>query len=110
MVLEDSDLRALFDATAVLAADPVPTFDVVLDLLRSLIPSDSASFNDMTLAAGDFRHVIVPPDLEPLAARLAPAYERLASQHPLIAASIDRPQGGALRFCDAPGGDRVIET
>ncbi|MDE0805343.1 MAG: LuxR C-terminal-related transcriptional regulator, partial [Acidimicrobiales bacterium] len=38
------------------------------------------------------------------------AYERLASQHPLIAASMDRPPGGALRFCDAPGGDRVIET
>lgn len=110
MALDDSDLRALFDATAVLAADPVPRFDVVLDLLRSLIRCDSASFNDMTLATGDFRHVIIPSDLEPLAARLAPVYERLASQHPLIAESLDQPHVGALRFCDVPDGDRVTET
>ncbi|WP_436793917.1 response regulator transcription factor [Actinospongicola halichondriae] len=110
MTLDDSDLRALFDATAVLAGDPVPGFDVVLELLRSLISCDSASFNDMTFATGDFRYVIVPPALEPLATRLAPVYARLASQHPLIAASMEQPHAGALRFCDVPGGDRVTET
>lgn len=110
VALDDSDLRALFAATAVLAEDPVPTFDVVLELLLSLIPSDSASFNDMTFATGDFRHVIVPSELEPLAQRLAPAYERFASQHPLIAAALDRPMAGALRFCDVPGGEQVTST
>ena len=110
MALDEFDLRALFDATAVLAGDPVPRFEEVLELLRSLVPSDSASFNDMTFASGDFRHVIVPSDFEPLARRLAPMYERFAPQHPLIAVNLVRPHVGALRFCDTPAGARVTDT
>ena len=110
-VLDDADMRAVLDTTAVLAADPTPGIETVLELLRTRIPCTSASFNDMTLAAGDYRYVIVPPDQEDLAARLKPVYDRLAaSQHPLIGAALLRPTSGAMRFCDVPGGDSFTET
>lgn len=111
-VLDDADLRAVLEAAAFLATDPTPAVDDVLGLLRSLIPCVSASFNDMTLAAGDFRYVIVPPDHERLAARLKPVYDRLAgTQHPLISAALlQTSAGGALRFCDVPGGASFTET
>ena len=65
----------------------------------------------MTLAAGDYRYVIVPPDEEDLAAELKPVYDRLAaSQHPLIGAALLQPTTGAIRFCDVPGGDSFTET
>ncbi len=73
LVLADADVREVLDATTALAAEPAPEINAVLELIRSLVPSRSATFNDMTLAAGDFRYVIVPPDHEGLAARLKPA-------------------------------------
>jgi len=82
----------------------------VLSLLRSLIPCTSASFNDMAMASGDFRYLIVPPDNEALAAELKPHYDRFAHQHPLIAEAMRRPGCGALRFCDVPGGDSFTDT
>lgn len=109
MDLDDDDIRDLLEASALLAADPVPTFEVVLDLIRSLIPCTSVSFNDMTLATGDFRYVIVPADQEPIAARLKPVYDRLAHQHPLIMSAQMTPASGALRFCDVVG-PPVTET
>ena len=110
-MLDDADLRSALEATAILAAHPTPGIEVVLELLRELIPSTSASFNDMTLEAGDYRYVIVPPDQEELAARLKPVYNRLAaSQHPLIGAALLRPDSGAIRFRDVPGGDSFTDT
>jgi DNA-binding CsgD family transcriptional regulator len=109
--LDDADLRAVLAATTTLVTEPVPSIEAVLDLIRSLIPCTSASFNDMTLAAGDFRYLIVPPDQEDLAARLKPVYDRLApSQHPLIGAALLAPISGALRFCDVPGGATFTRT
>ena len=110
MALDDSDLRSVLDATAALVADPPISIETVLDLLRSLIPSASASFNDMAMASGDFRYLIVPPDDEALARRLKPAYDRFAHQHPLIIEARRRPGCGTLRLCDTPGGDRFTES
>jgi DNA-binding CsgD family transcriptional regulator len=110
MALDDTDIRAVFDATTVLISDPVPPIESVLDLLRSLIPCSSASFNDMAFVSGDFRYTIVPPDDEALAERLKPEYDRYAHQHPLIAQAQLRPGGGAIRFCDVPCGDAVTDT
>lgn len=110
MLLDDSDLRSVLEVAAVLASEPVPGVDVALELLRSLIPCASASFNDMALASGDFRYAIVPPDEEELAERLKPVYDRLAHQHPLIAEAQQRPVGGALRLCDVAGGEQFTET
>jgi DNA-binding CsgD family transcriptional regulator len=53
---------------------------------------------------------VLATDEEELAARLKPVYDRLAHQHPLIAAAQSHPIGGALRFCDVPGGDGFTET
>ena len=110
-VLDDADLRAVLETTAVLAADPRPGIEATLELVRSLIECTSASFNDMTLAAGDFRYVIVPPDEEETALRLKPVYDRLApTQHPLIGAALVSPIRGALRFCDVPAGATFTDT
>ena len=110
-VLVDDDLRAVLEATAVLAADPSPDIEATLELVRSLIACTSASFNDMALATGDFRYVIVPPDHDELARRLKPVYDRLAgTQHPLIAAALLSSTSGALRFCDVPGGTTFTDT
>ena len=110
MPLDHTDTSAVLDATTVLAADPVPSIIEVLELLRTLIPCVSASFNDMAMAAGDFRYVIVPPDDEPLAEQLKPEYDRFAHQHPLIVHAQSQPLCGAVRFCDVPGGDLLTET
>ena len=110
-VLDDRDVRAVLDAAGVLVAQPPPGVEAALELVRSLIPCTSASFNDMSLAAGDYRYVIVPPDQEDLAIRLKPVYDRLAgSQHPLIGAALLEPAAGALRFCDVPSGSTFTET
>ncbi len=110
MVLDDSDVHAVLDAATLLADDPAPAIETVLELLSSLIPCASASFNDMTLATGDYRYAIVPADDAALAAALKPVYDRLAHQHPLIMAAQLRPTGGALRFCDVPNGDQFPDT
>ncbi len=110
MPLDHTDTRVALEITTALAADPPPSIEAVLDLLRSLIACESASFNDMALASGDFRYVIVPPDDEPLAQQLKPAYDLYAHQHPLIVEAHRRPGCGALRFCDVPGGDTFTET
>jgi len=108
--LDDTDIRAVLDATAALVSDPPPSIETVLDLLCSLIPSASASFNDMAMASGDFRYVIVPSDDEALARQLKPAYDRFAHQHPLVLEAQRRPDCGALRFCDTPGDDLFTDT
>ena len=106
MSLDDSDTRAVLAAVTQLSADPLPSFESVLDLMRGLIGCTSASFNDMTLATGDFRHVIVPGDKVELAERLKPAYDRFAHQHPLIVHSLRSGEAGrGLRYCDVPDGD-----
>lgn len=110
MALDERDVHAVLEIAAALAADPAPDVEAVLELLVTLIPSDGASFNDMTLATGDFRHVMFPPDDEPLAASLRPIYDRLAHQHPLILAAQQQAGIGAIRFCDVPGGDDLTDT
>ena len=110
MLLDHDDTRAVLATAAALAVDPAPPIEAVLELLRSVIPSQSVSFNDMTMATGDFRYLIVPPDDEVLAEQLKPAYDRFAHQHPLIAMAQRRSNVGALRFCDAADGDRFTET
>ena len=79
-------------------------------MLRTLIRSASVSFNDMALASGDFRYVLVPESDVELAARLKPFYDRYIHQHPLIAHSQRNAGAGALRFCDVPGGAEVTDT
>ncbi|MGB0114538.1 MAG: helix-turn-helix transcriptional regulator [Ilumatobacteraceae bacterium] len=110
MTLDDSDVRRVLDATTMLVGDPPPEIPAVLTLLRELIPCASASFNDLALAAGDFRYVIDPADQRELAVRLKPAFDRHAAEHPLIVLSATVPYSGALRFCDVPDGDRLTET
>lgn len=110
MHLADGDTRAVLAAATRLAADPVPEFREVLELLCALIPSASASFNDMALATGDFRYSIVPAGDEAKLASLKPAYDRYFHQHPLIAHALEDPVSGALRFCDVPAGEAVTET
>ncbi len=110
MTLDHTDTGVVLDGATLLTADPVPSITDVLELLRTMIPCVSASFNDMAMAAGDFRYVIVPPDDEPLAERLKPEYDRFAHQHPLIVHAQSQPLCGAVRFCDVPGGDRFTET
>jgi DNA-binding CsgD family transcriptional regulator len=108
--LDAADAHRLLDATARLAATPPPDFTDVCSLLRELIPSASVSFNDMAIASGDFRYVLVPDvDIE-LAARLKPYYDRYFHQHPLITHAAGDPCAGALRFRDVPGGDDVTDT
>ena len=107
MDLHEDDIRDLFEATAVLARDPVPTFEVVLELIRSLISCTSVSFNDMTLATGDFRYSIVPDDQAAIAVRLKPAYDRFAHPHQLTqhawieAGGLVHPGGEGLALDDA---------
>lgn len=109
-MLDDADLRAMLGATDVLTADPLPGFDAVLDMLRTLIACDSASFNDMALATSDFRYVIDPPGYAATAEKLKPAYDRSAHQHPLIAEAASTSTQGALRFCDVAGGESLTST
>ncbi len=110
MLDEAADLRAVLAASSQLTASPPPDFAAVCDLLRGLVPCASVSFNDMSLASGDFRYVITPVEDQPLARRLKPAYDRHASQHPLIAYAQEHPSAGALRFCDVPAGGRITDT
>ncbi len=111
MGLDDADTRALLAAVTRLSADPAPTFETVLDILRSVIGCTSASFNDMTLATGDFRHAICPADKVELAWRLKPAYDRFAQQHLLIVHALRTGcVGRGLRYCDVPDGDRFTST
>lgn len=102
MRLDDTDLRSLLEFPAALATDPAPDFEIVLALIRTLIPCDSVSFNDMTLATGDFRYAIAPPDEQRLARRLKSEYDRYAHQHPLIDRALSVGTTGAIRFCDVP--------
>ncbi len=110
-VLDEEDIRSVLEAATSLATEPAPDIESVLELMRSLISCTSASFNDMALATGDFRYLIVPPDHEDLAAQLKPVYDRLAAtQHPLISSATVHPLSGALRFSDVPGGDTFTDT
>lgn len=110
MPLDASDLRSLLEVPAVLATDPAPGFEAVLSLIATLIPSDSVSFNDMTLATGDFRYVIAPADNEELARQLKPEYDRYAHQHPLIVRALSESTVGAIRFCDVPADPPITQT
>lgn len=109
MPLDDADVRAVLDVATELASEPVPEIEAVLDLVRSVIRCASVSFNDMTLATGDFRYVIAPAGEVELAVRLKPVYDELAHEHPLIAAA---PTGltSAMRFCDVPAGAGFTDT
>ncbi|MGK2947350.1 MAG: LuxR C-terminal-related transcriptional regulator [Acidimicrobiales bacterium] len=109
-LLEAADAHAVLGTVGRLAVHPPPGFATVCELLRDLIPCESASFNDMALGSGDFRYVIVPDDNAELAAELKPAYDRFFHQHPLILRAAGMPLAGALRFCDVPGGDEVTDT
>ncbi len=75
MVLDDTDMRSILGAATTLASSPVPELEAVLDLLPSLIPCTSVSFNDMTLTTGDSRYLIGPPILR----RLPSASNRYAT-------------------------------
>ena len=110
MSLADNDLGAILDVASALAAEEAPSFGVALDLLRSVIDCDIASFNDMTLASRDYRAVTRPSEFEALAHELKPVYDRFAHQHPLIQTTGTPVVMGAVRFCDVPDGDRVTET
>ncbi len=105
-----TDANAVLGAADRLASATPPDFADACSLLSELIPCTSVSFNDMALASGDFRFVIVPDTNEATARRLKPAYDRYFHQHPLIARAREEPGARALRFCDVPGGDAVIET
>ncbi len=104
------DLGAVLEIATELAADALPSFERVLEMLRSVIECKIASFNDMTLATSDYRTVTAPAEYDSLSHELKPAYDRYAHQHPLISLAGRSLAGSALRFCDAPGGDRLTET
>jgi DNA-binding CsgD family transcriptional regulator len=110
VTLDHTDTGVVLDAATLLTADPVPSITDVLELLRTMIPCVSASFNDMAMAAGDFRYAIVPPDDELLAERLKPKFDQFAHQHPLIVHAQSQPLCGAIRFSDVPGGELLTET
>ena len=110
MALDSRDARAVLEVATALADTPAPGFEDVLGLLRSLIPCDSASFNDMAMATRDFRYAIVPPAAASLVARLKPHYDAWAFQHPLINAAAAHPSLGAVRLADVAGGDRFTLT
>lgn len=103
-------MRSVLEAAALLATEVPLAFESVLDLVRSTIPCTSVSFNDMTLATGDYRHVISPPVGDELVARLKPEYDRLVHQHPLVTEGQRRPPGTSLRFCDVENGESFAET
>ncbi len=110
MALGKRDSSAVLEAAVALTANPVPDFVGVLEVLRTLIPCASASFNDMALATRDFRYAIVPEGDVAVAARLKPAYDMYVHQHPLINAVARQPSLGAVRFCDVEGGEMVTGT
>ena len=100
MELDHADMQSLLDVPEALATDPSPDFESVLSMLQALVPCDSASFNDMTLATGDFRYAIMPGEVLDQAVRLKPEYDRHAHEHPLISRA--HSMAGAIRFCDVP--------
>ncbi|GIG55018.1 helix-turn-helix transcriptional regulator [Demequina activiva] len=110
MSLDDRDARAVLSAAEALASTPAPDFAGVLDVLRSLIDCDSASFNDMALATSDYRYAIVPSSEARVVASLKPKYDAWIHQHPLLIAVAKRPAAGALRLCDVEDGDRFRST
>ena len=110
MALDGRDTSAVLDVAIALTADPVPDFVSVLDALREVIPCESASFNDMTLATRDFRYVISPASTVAMAERMKAQYDTYAHENPLIAEILASPHRGALRYRDVAGGDAVTAT
>lgn len=110
MVMESADTRAVLAAATRLVADPAPDFPEVLDLLRELIPCDSASFNDIVLATGDVRHALTPEDEDRRLSLFRPVFDRYIHQHPLIDAFGSGSLVGAVRFCDLLDEKTLLET
>jgi len=108
--VDDADLLILSEFSKRLASNPTPGFEIVLSIIRELIPCSSVSFNDMTLATNDFRYTIVPATTVDLAQKLKPKYDEFIHQHPLVNMSTSTPGIGALRFCDAPADPVFTET
>ncbi|WP_231604871.1 LuxR C-terminal-related transcriptional regulator [Salinibacterium sp. SWN139] len=110
MGLSDADAQAVLRVAGRLTAHPPLDFADVLEAVREVIDCDSASFNDMVLAARDFRYVIVPAAGIELATRLKPEYDKYFHQHPLIAAATSEPGLGAIRFSDVEGAADFTNT
>lgn len=110
MGLSDADAHVVLHVARRLTEHPPLEFTEVLAALRDVIGCDSASFNDMVLAARDFRHVLVPPSEAALATRLKPQYDKYFHEHPLIAAASSTRGFGALRFCDVDGAADITST
>jgi len=110
MGLSDSDAQAVLRVASRLTQHPPLDFADVLDAVREVIDCDSASFNDMVLAARDFRYVISPASAVATAIRLKPQYDKYFHEHPLISAATATPGLGAIRFCDVEGGAEITAT
>ncbi len=110
MGLDAADAQAVLRVAGRLAQHPPVDFADALDALREVIKCDSASFNDMVLAARDFRYVIVPTSDSALATRLKPQYDKYFHEHPLITATVSTRGLGAIRFCDVEGGADITST
>lgn len=110
MGLSDSDAQAVLRVAGRLTEHPPLEFADVLAALCEVIHCDSASFNDMVMAARDFRYVMVPVSEVALATRLKPQYDKYFHEHPLIAAATSTRGLGAIRFCDVEGGADVTST
>ena len=104
MGLSDSDAQAVLRVAGRLTEHPPLEFSDVLDAVREVIDCDSASFNDMVLAARDFRYVMSPASETATATRLKPQYDKYFHEHPLITAATSAPGRGAIRFCDVERG------
>ncbi|WP_430869169.1 response regulator transcription factor [Demequina aurantiaca] len=110
MGLSHGDAQAVLRVAGRLTEYPPLEFAGVLEALRDVIECDSASFNDMVMAARDFRYVMVPASEVALATRLKPQYDKYFHEHPLIVAATAQRGLGALRFCDVEGGAEVTST
>lgn len=110
MRLNEADAQAVLRVAGRLTEHPPLDFADVLAAIRELIDCDSASFNDMVIAAQDFRYVIVPASETARATRLKPQYDKYFHQHPLITAVTSSRSLGAVRFCDVEGGSDVAST
>lgn len=110
MELEPPDAGAVLEATRQLAADPTPEFAEVLEILRALIPCESASFNDVVLAHEEARHVLVPEAENERLMPLKPAFDRHIHEHPLINDFAGRPLLGGVRFADLDDEHRILDT
>lgn len=99
----------MFAAATALAEPDTDDQAQSLRIVRSLIPCDVASFNDMLLSTQEYRAIADPPSGRGTSSTRT-AFEAYVHQHPILrhrrATRTNRP----LRLCDVPDGDAFEQT